>query len=256
MNGLRYTFLVLVGIVFPSGIQTANAQFYGGGFYGGSNMAVVSPYSMGYAPIPYGMMPPGYVGGYGYNPGFSGFGSPGFGMYGGGMGYGMNGMAYGGMAYGYPGFGWWPMSATDVRVSVVKASDTQQRSLSMFGNGYSGLVQQQQPTSDSLDRPTGQDIKLVCPMTAGGSLAYSLNGTAYTIQPGYVQSFRDDRRWKLEFQRGGDGTEFVGYTLKPGTYKFAVGTSGWELRQIVSDLPPAPQPTPMASPTPSPTPQP
>ncbi len=109
---------------------------------------------------------------------------------------------------------------------------------------------------------TGANIKLVCPKTAGGPLTYALNGHLYTIQPGYSQNFRDDRVWTLEFKQGGDGSEAVRYTLKPGTYNFAVGASGWELRQPVtaptSDLPPAPIPelttTPSSTPTPLPPP--
>ena len=107
---------------------------------------------------------------------------------------------------------------------------------------------------------TGATIKLVCPKTAGGPLSYSLNGNIYTIQPGYSQSFRDDRAWTLEFRQGGDGSEAVRYTLKPGTYNFAVGAKGWELRQPViapaSDLPPAPIPELTTTPSPTPTPLP
>jgi hypothetical protein len=100
-------------------------------------------------------------------------------------------------------------------------------------------------------------IKLSCPKTAPGELSYSLNGHLYTIQPGYSQSFRDDRVWTLEFKRGGDGSEIARYPLKAGTYSFVLGSNGWEIQQgtvpsaVTTDIPPAPLPDLSTSPSPS-----
>lgn len=97
---------------------------------------------------------------------------------------------------------------------------------------------------------SGATIKLVCPKTAGGPLSYSLNGHVYSIQPGYVQTFRDDRPWTLQFKRGGEGSEIASYPLQAGTYTFAVGANGWELQQpgaVTEGLPPAPLPDPPPS---------
>lgn len=230
MNRARWVIPCLAGLVALSIAAPAHAQFYGGGFGGGfygngsSIGGFAPPHSIGgYYPMPYSTIFPGVRGGYGYGyPGF--YGGPGFGGYG---------------PYGYGGYG-----------------------------GYGGMpntnvVQQQAPTmiqSQTVIVPsnpqvvhTGETIKLICPKVATGQLTYSLNGSPYTIQPGYSQTFRDDRTWKLEFQRAGEGSTIVGYTLKPGTYKFGVGAEGWELRQVINELPPAPQPTPLpAAPNASP----
>jgi len=129
-----------------------------------------------------------------------------------------------------------------------------------------------QPFATSTSR-SGGTIKLICPKTAASPLTYSLNGHVYTIQPGFSQTFRDDRAWTLEFKRGGEGSEVARISLKAGTYQFVVGARGWDLEQpgpvgaspTISDLPPAPlpdlpstvpdlSPTPTAPPTPLPPP--
>lgn len=113
------------------------------------------------------------------------------------------------------------------------------------------------PFAPSTTRSPGM-IKLVSPKTASGPLTYSLNGHVYSIQPGYSQSFRDDRAWTIEFKRGGEGSEIARYPLTAGTYTFGVGNSGWELQSgdaaTVGVLPPAPlppAPSPAANSTPS-----
>lgn len=237
-----------IGLVL-GGTVPAGAQFYGGyygglgygaglgyggfGYGGGTSMGgFAPPHSIGgYYPVPYSTIFPGYVGN-GYNPGYFGAGPMTLGPYGnGGYGYvGSNGVG------GYDAYG-----------RIIQPTPT--------------LV----PTPDfsSLATPTNQQvihsgapIKLVCPKAAAGSLTYTLNGKAFTIQPGYSQSFRDDRNWKLEFRRGDERSEVVGYTLKPGTFNFALGDNGWELRQVVNvptgELPPAPQPAPIPASTPTP----
>lgn len=230
---------VWVAMIFAAGAQPTLAQFYGGGFYGpgayGPFAGYPAPYAMGAYLPPYGSMVPGFSG------------INGFGPYGGGPGL-ANAMA------NYPGFGWWPLSATDVRVTAIPNPAAQPDPA--LTNGASKSFLQQHSANPSTSAPTGEAIKLVCPKRAGGSLTYWLNGTMYSIQPGYSQEFRDDRTWKLEFRKGGEGTELVTYTLKPGHFNFAVGANGWELRQVVGtiDLPPAPQPAPLVSPAPGPTP--
>jgi hypothetical protein len=231
MNGLRLAVLALA--VVSLNAAGAQAQFYGGGFggggFGGSGMGgFAPPHSIGgYYPMPYSTVFPGYRGGYG-NPGFYGYGA-GVGPYQyGGYGYG---------TYGYPGNGYAGYGMPPAMNMVQQSPQT--------------IIQSQtvvMPSTPTLMH-TGDEIKLVCPKTASGPLSYSLNGTLYTIQPGYSQNFRDDRTWKLEFQRNGQGSQAVAYTLKPGSYRFGNGPEGWDLRQVVGtqpgDLPPAPQPTPL-----------
>ena len=130
-------------------------------------------------------------------------------------------------------------------------------STSNYGVSSSTLPQQ---LSSASNRPAGT-IKLVCPKTAGGTLSYALNGHPFTIEPGFSQTIRDDRAWTLEFKRGAEGSEVARYSLRAGTYAFAVGVSGWELQSQqgnapASGLPPAPLPAPTTSPLPMPSPPP
>lgn len=95
---------------------------------------------------------------------------------------------------------------------------------------------------------TVANIKLSCPKTAPGPLSYSLNGHVYTIQPGYSQTFPNDRAWTIEFKRGGDDSEVASYALSSGLYTFVAGAGGWDLQQPgttptpAAELPPAPLP--------------
>ena len=97
---------------------------------------------------------------------------------------------------------------------------------------------------------TTANIKLSCPKTAPGPLSYSLNGHVYTIQPGYSQTFPNDRAWTIEFKRGGNDSEVASYALNSGLYSFVAEPSGWDLQQPgagpapapSSELPPAPLP--------------
>lgn len=102
------------------------------------------------------------------------------------------------------------------------------------------------------------DIQLVNPKESTATLSYALNGTSYTIKPGYSQAFPDDRVWTIEFLRGGSGSLPVKYDLRAGTYLFTIDENGWDLKRFT----PAPipelltTPTPVATPVPSPPPSP
>ena len=271
MNRLRSALLTGLGVVCLLSVSArTEAQYYGGGYggygygggigggygfrqYGGSMGNFAPPNSIGgYYPQPYSTIFPGYRGGIEY-PGYYGIGAQPY-----GAGYGIGGP----VIAPNPGYG--------TTTTIIRGGPTGGvLQYSNNGNGYSYMpdstyptVIQQQPTlglSRTVVVPspppvvrTIGNIKLICPKAAGGPLTYSLNGHVYTIQPGYSQTFRDDRPWTLEFMRGGEGSEAARYSLKAGTYSFAVGTSGWELHQpgesLTNDLPPAPLPDP-ASPT-------
>ncbi len=295
MNSSKLAFLTVIGIALTlGGSEYAHAQFYGGIGYGhhhhhsGIYAGGFYPGAYGYYPSPYQTYSPGYASSYGYSSSYYGIGSPGYGT------------SYGLGAYNPVIVAPSPMYGTTTTIirggptgGVIQYSNN--------GNGYTygpassyPTVIQQQPTlglsrtfvppspppmliesrpqgstfgpsnSSTLQPPTraAGTIKLVCPKTAGGPLSYSLNGNIYTIQPGYSQSFRDDRAWTLEFKRGGEGSEVAQYALKAGTYNFAVGANGWELQQPgttpIGDLPPAPLPdlSPTLSPAPTPLPPP
>ena len=118
---------------------------------------------------------------------------------------------------------------------------------------------------------TGQ-IKLMFPQGATSELSYMLNGTVYSIKPGYVQTFVEDRIWTIEFLRAGNRSQQMRYQLKAGTYLFTFDETGWDLRQaiaVATEVQPSPgipssqvvpptrviAPTP-PPPTPAPTPSP
>ncbi len=275
MNRSRPIALAGLVLCLLSVTTNAQAQFYGGGFggyggyghHGGSMGSFAPPHSIGgYYPVPYSTIFPGYVGGqlpniYGYNAGYNagyyGIGAP---AYGATYGIGAPVVVAPNPVYG-------------TTTTIIRGGPTGGvMHYSNNGNGYSYVadstyptVIQQQPTlglsrtyipssPPPVVRTVGGDIKLICPKNLAGGLSYSLNGNIYSIQPGYSQTFKDDRPWVLEFLRGGEGSESVRYTLKAGTYTFAVGQSGWEIHQPASaaaNLPAAPLPDPGAPTAPS-----
>ena len=100
------------------------------------------------------------------------------------------------------------------------------------------------------------EIKLMYPQSASSSLSYMLNGTVYSIKPGYIQTFANDRVWTIEFLRNGNQSQVMRYQLSAGTFVFDADQNGWDLKQapmatVVS--PPAPPPLP---PPPAPAPVP
>ncbi|MBS0204589.1 MAG: hypothetical protein JSS49_16925 [Planctomycetes bacterium] len=246
----RLLWLILGGTLFCSACTPVHAQFYGGYGYG----------FPGYGPGFGGYYPPYGYGGFGYGGfGYGGIGGFGFGNSINGMVPPPYGMPVSNPYVGYPGFGWWPLFASDVKVTAVPAHTSQQPSGAVpDGSSTSALQPQQTNPVASQVIHTGAEIKLICPKDVGKSLTYTLNGNPFTTQPGYSQQFRDDRTWKLEFQRGPDTAEVVSYTLKPGKYNFGIGSHGWELRQVIivptGELQPAPQPMPPETATPTPTP--
>ncbi len=98
-----------------------------------------------------------------------------------------------------------------------------------------------------LENFSGDPIKIVNPAKNGVTLNYMLNGSAFTIPPGYSQDLREDRAWVIQFSRG-TNLDQARYGLQPGVYKFGRTDNGWELYR--SELPQtvAP-PAPIAAPT-------
>jgi hypothetical protein len=109
----------------------------------------------------------------------------------------------------------------------------------------------------------GRQIRIVNPADSGGEVQYSLNGTAYSIRPGYGQVIDNDRQWVISFGSGGIRGD-VRYTLAQGTFKFKVLETGWELVRaadqpaFVQGQPPTNSPTfsPTLAPAPVPAPVP
>jgi hypothetical protein len=105
---------------------------------------------------------------------------------------------------------------------------------------------------------SGSPIRIVNPASSRANLSYTLNGVAYTIQPGESQDLREDRAWVIEFNRGGSFGQ-ARYGLQTGMYSFSVTDHGWELYrgplEQTSGGPPNPPPPSRSAPvTPQPTP--
>lgn len=113
-----------------------------------------------------------------------------------------------------------------------------------YGDAY--VVQ-----SPIMEEFSGGPIKIVNPVKNNMTVNYTLDGTEFTIPPGYSQNLQEDRAWVIEFSRGTD-LEQVQYGLQSGVYTFAVTDQGLELYR--SEFPKtvapkvAPQP-PTAAPT-------
>lgn len=78
---------------------------------------------------------------------------------------------------------------------------------------------------------SGEKIKLKLGSTAEGTVDYQLNGTKYTMNPGYSQTFVNDREWNIKFD---DGTgNMQSQTLKSGNFEFVKNSDGnWELKSF------------------------
>lgn len=122
-------------------------------------------------------------------------------------------------------------------------------------NGNSG----RRSVSDNRFNSLGE-IKLIFPQESKDSFSYLLNGTVYTIKPGYVQTFSADRVWAIEFLRTGNGSQPMRYELTAGTYRFVADEQGWDLKKdrpmSPSELPPSPTAPELPALTPAPTPLP
>ena len=98
------------------------------------------------------------------------------------------------------------------------------------------------------------EIRLIFPQDATDSLAYRLNGTLYSIKPGYQQTFVEDRNWIIEFSQLGIPNSLRRYRLTAGTYLFSYDENGWDLRQAPMIAPvtvPRPVPAQVSQPVPA-----
>lgn len=82
------------------------------------------------------------------------------------------------------------------------------------------------PMSASDDPPPA--IRIVNPPANRDAVSYTLNGFAFTIRPGEKQDLQGDRRWVIDFDRGGQFGK-ASYGLYPGVFTFTPSQRGWEL---------------------------
>ena len=101
--------------------------------------------------------------------------------------------------------------------------------------------------------PDGGEIMLFSPANTPGEVEYALNGVRYTMRPGSVQRFTNDRTWTIELAPA-NGQSPLRYTLVSSRYKFKPSANGMAVFQTqdapgtasqATSLPPAPVPMPL-----------
>lgn len=76
--------------------------------------------------------------------------------------------------------------------------------------------------------PSNGNITIFIRPESEFQMVYALNDQPFTIKPGYVQEFPNDRTWNIQFL--GSATDEVSYfPLEAGVYEFAMGETGVEL---------------------------
>ena len=107
-----------------------------------------------------------------------------------------------------------------------------QQGIEKQGTGHTGTPYEARRslggTEDAGAGFSGGPITITNPATSKVTLSYTLDGTAYTIPPGYRQNLREDRAWVVQFSRGTNLGQ-ARYSLQSGRYSFTSTDHGWEL---------------------------
>lgn len=110
-----------------------------------------------------------------------------------------------------------------------------------------------EPQASSMS-PDGQgEILLFSPPTNSVDVSYLLNGVTYTMKPGTLQRFANDRTWVIEVNPGTD--QSVKYTLSSGRFKFKQAEAGiglFSTKEGPETPAPVPEPVPTEEPVPVP----
>lgn len=85
-----------------------------------------------------------------------------------------------------------------------------------------------EPIDDSETTPklVDEGILITNPLENGVAVNYTINGHAYSMEPGFSQTLPSGQ-WTIQFDRG-DGRD-ARYSMYDGTYAFGAGQVGWEL---------------------------
>jgi hypothetical protein len=197
----------------------ASAQLRGGfgGGFGGGGIGIGG--RGGYIGVGPGGIGVGVGGGYGrgYGGGYGGGYYPG--SYRNGYGYGSPGYyggSYSNYGYSYPSGGTYYSQGVYASPQVVTPAP-------------STVIVARPPVPSPAIAADGIKIKL--PASADGTVNYELNGTAYTMSPGYSQRFAADRNWTITFDDGTGNRD--SRTLSAGSYEFTRTSDGrWDLRKL------------------------
>ncbi len=122
--------------------------------------------------------------------------------------------------------------ATSLNVSTVTqgtASDSAVSGTADQGQAVDSTTSTGGQVDSSATATSTFGLVLVDPQDSGGSVNYTLDGTAYTIDPGTVQQGSGAGPWLVEFDRGVEGSGAARYLLTSGTYTFTLTDKGWEL---------------------------
>lgn len=250
---------------------------YGGfGAYGG-NYGAFGSNAGGFWGGPYNTAYPSY-----------GFGSPGYGLGYAGFGSGVGNFGYGfgnGYSYAQPLYSSYNMpnySLYSLPLYSTRAYTPQVYTLRTFppvgsssaaypGGGYSGSTPSMlnrfsepsasAPTVLNVPRSLPQnaasnfdqgEILIFSPPTNNREISYTLNGAPYTMKPGTLQRFRNDRNWVIEVNLAGAGDSR--YSLATGNYKFKETDTGMHLYTTKENPETPSAPTPEAPPALDPVP--
>ena len=266
-------------VVVIVGGLTADAAYgqiggWNGGYYPGN----------GFTPINgvFGGNPVGGFGNYGYGIGYSnGFGGGYGGGFGGGFGYPYGNYGLGSPFYyaqpiystfNQPNYSYFqtPLYSTRLYAPPIYASPINNQPI------YVPTLNRQQVDSNPINLRSSQvatvlkinpappqatydngEIVIFSPPTNTREVQYALNGATYTMKPGTLQKFSNDRVWKIETSLNGQS---VKYTLSAGRYKFSqygnvmnLYTTKEQPEAPVTPPPPVPAPeTPPPAPSPMP----
>lgn len=218
----------LAAICLAGGVaqQTAFAQHgHGGGHHSGGHGG--GHHFGGHSGHHSGGWGGGYGGGHHHHSGFGGWGGYGgyYPSYGYGGGYGLG---------GYSGYGNGSYYSQPIQT-------------------YSYIAPQPVYSMPVGPTPDGGEIVLFSPANTPGDVEYALNGARYTMRPGSVQRFTNDRTWTIELAPT-NGQPPLRYTLVSSRYKFKPSANGMAVFQTqdapgtasqATNLPPAPVPMPL-----------
>ena len=171
-----------------------------------------------------------YRGG-GYRGGYYGGRGYGFGPF--LLGYGLGRVGgYRGYGYGYPAYGYNNYPSYGYGSPTYTNSYGTSGAVTTNGSSTNTVVPNQLPEAQNAG--SGGTVQIAYPASSGPVVHYSLNGADQALNPGKIQSFPNDRRWIVQFDRGG-GFGSARYTLSDGLYKFKTTDHGWELVRAASN---------------------
>jgi hypothetical protein len=82
--------------------------------------------------------------------------------------------------------------------------------------------------------PVPAPITILNPAETGRAVNYTLGSAEYSIEPSHSLAHNDGTQ-VITFQRGASSGQAT-YTLQPGTYRFVMTNTGWDLRAATDQL--------------------